>query len=452
VSSLAFDGGVTLVGPITLSGGIHPRPDPWVDVASDGLYTIQPTNTNAPRLMEELNLPPLDPDRISPDPGAEPIAALTFLLELPHCLRIDDLIFLVSDQGSKWPGWNPHAIGHMAGFKKPAPEDDLRPRFRVHVKQIRVDSWVPLLAAEEAFPGWDQVERPKRPWSVTTPGKGEMRTVIEITVYEAADETPWGSDESDEDQFNHAVVEWLSRRLDDALAFLNQYVVILGALRDEWHISSLSRIDLPRDAPWKLRIFPTPKDWTDPSGTLDVHATIRDDLPELRNEQEITYAIEVVHQARRGEAPFFQFVELYQAAEHHLGSGRHDQSVIASCTATEVLINTLFRVLWVCLELDSEKLAGVLKTGFKNQLIDLLPKFLEGGVSLSDEDSPPGRWHAECYKLRNRIVHEGQKATAGEAYDSKVATGDFARWIGQELVADPRTDWVKRFLDFRRVP
>jgi hypothetical protein len=400
--------------------------------------------------MEELNPPLLDPDRILPHPEAEPIAALTFLLELPHCLRIDDLVFLVSDRGGTWRGWNPHAIGHMAGFERAVPEDDLRPRFRVHVKQTRVDRWVPFLAAEEAFPGWDQVERPERPWSTTTRGRGEMRTVIEITIYESADETPLGSDEADEGRFKHTVVEWLSRRLDEALAFLNQYVVILAGLRDEWHISSLSRIDLPRDAPWKLRIFPTPEGWSDPSGTLDVHATIRDDLPELRTEEEVTYAVEVVHQARRGQAPFFQFVELYQAAEHHLGSGRHDQSVIAACTATEVLVNTLFRVLWVCLERDPDKLGGVLKAGFKNQLTDLLPKFLDGAVSLTDEGSPPGRWHSECYKLRNRIVHEGQKATAGEAYDSKISTGDFARWIGQELVADPRTDWIKQFLDFRR--
>lgn len=401
--------------------------------------------------MERLNPPPLDPDRILPDPEAESIAALTFLLELPHCLRIDDLVFLVSDRGGSWPGWNPHAIGHMAGFERPIPEDDLRPRFRVHIKQTRVDGWVPLLAAEEAFPGWDQVDRPERPPGVTTRGKGEMRTTIEITIYEPADRTPLGSDEDDEGRFKHAVIEWLSRRLDEALAFLNQYVVILAGMRDEWHISALSRIDLPRDAPWKLTIFPTPEAWTGPSGTLDVHATIRDDLPGLRTEEEVTYAVELVHQARRGQAPFFQFVELYQAAEHHLGSGRHDQSVIAACTATEVLVNTLFRVLWACLEREPDKLEGVLNAPFKNQLTDLLPKFLGGFAPLTDEGLPPGRWYTECYKLRNRIVHEGQKATAGEAYDSKVATGDFARWIGQELVADPRTDWVKRFLDFRRV-
>lgn len=401
--------------------------------------------------MEELNPPPLDPQRIGPEPGAESIAALTFLLELPHCLRIDDLVFLVSDRGGTWPGWNAHAIGHMAGFERAVPENDLRPRFRVHVKQTRVDGWVPFLAAEEAFPGWDGVERPERPWSVTSRGENELRTAVEITVYESADDTPLGTEEDDQARFEHTVVEWLSRRLDEALAFLNQYVVVLAGLRDEWHISSLSRIDLPRDAPWKLRLFPTPADWNDATGTLDVHATIRDDLPEQRTEQEITYTIDVVHQARRGQAPFFQFVELYQAAEHHLGSGRHDQSVIAACTATEVLVNTLFRVLWVCLERDPGKLAGVLKAPFKNQLTDLLPKFLEGAVSLTDEGSAPGRWHAECYRLRNRIVHEGQKASAGEAYDAKVATGEFARWISRELLPDPRTDSIKHFLDFQRV-
>lgn len=401
--------------------------------------------------IEELNPPPVDPERIDPGPEAEPIAALSFLLELPHCLRIDNLVFLVSDRGGGWAGWNPHAIGHMAGFDRAVPEDDLKPRFRVHIRQTRIDGWVPLHAAEQAFPGWDRVERPERSSDVTSKGKDELRSVIEITTYESAEQTPLGSGESDEARFKHAVIEWLSRRLDETLSFLNQYLVILAGMRDEWHTSALSRIDLPRDVPWKLMILPTPAGWTGPSGTLDVHATIRDDLPEQRTAEEITYAIEAVHQARRGQAPFFQFIELYQAAEHHLGSGRHNQSVIAACTATEVLVNTLFRVLWICLERDLAKLEGILNAPFRNQLTDLLPKFLVGTVDLSDEETPPGRWYGECYKVRNRIVHEGEKATAGEAYDSKVATGDFARWISKELVSDPRTDWIKRFLDFRRV-
>lgn len=402
--------------------------------------------------MEKIRPRKFDPDRISPEPDAEPIAALTFLLELPHCLRIDDLVFLVSDHGGSWPGWNPDAIGYMAGMGRAIPEDGLKPRIRVEVKQTRVDGWVPLLAAEQAFPDWETVERPRHPRGVTARGPRELRTAIQATIYELAAETPLGKGEDDDERFRHDVIEWLSRRLDETLSFLNQYVVILAGLRDEWHISSLSRIDLPRDAPWKLTLFPTPEGWTGPSGTLDVHATIRDDLPEHRTEEEIKYAIEVVHEARAGKVPFFQFVELYQAAEHHLGSGRHDQSVIAACTATEVLVSTIFRVLWVCLERDPDKLDGALNAGFKNQLTDLLPKFLDGDLTLTDDSSPPGRWYVDCYQLRNRIVHEGQKATAGEAYDSKVATGNFARWIGKTLSADPRTDWVKAFLQFEREP
>jgi hypothetical protein len=71
---------------------------------------------------------------------------------------------------------------------------------------------------------------------------------------------------------------------------------------------------------------------------------------------------------------------------------------------------------------------------------------------LTDEDSPPGRWYADCYRLRNQVVHEGRKALAGQAYDSKVATGNFARWIGKALSPDERTDWIKAFLQFERQP
>lgn len=91
--------------------------------------------------MEEITPREFDSDRINPDADSESIATLTFLLELPHCLRIDDLVFLVSDRGGSWPGWSSDAIGHMAGISAPVPEEDLRPRFRVEVKQIRVDGW-----------------------------------------------------------------------------------------------------------------------------------------------------------------------------------------------------------------------------------------------------------------------------------------------------------------------
>jgi hypothetical protein len=79
--------------------------------------------------MEPLTPRDFDPDRIRPDEDAEPIVALSFLLELPHCLRIDDVAFLVSDRGGSWPGWNPDAIGYATGMCMPAPENDLKPKF-----------------------------------------------------------------------------------------------------------------------------------------------------------------------------------------------------------------------------------------------------------------------------------------------------------------------------------
>jgi len=323
--------------------------------------------------MEGITPREFDPNRISPDEDAEPIVALSFLLELPHCLRIDDVAFLVSDRGGTWPGWNPDAIGYATGMSMPAPEDDLKPRFRVEVKQTRVNGWVPLRAAEQAFPDWQMVERPRRPSGATVRGANELRSVVQITIYDLASKTPLAQGQTDAEHFEHEIAEWMSRRLDEALSFLNQYLVILGGMRDEWHISSLSRIDLPRDTPWKLNLFPTPEGWICPSGTVDVHSTLRDDLPAL-------------------------------------------------------------------------------KAPFRNQLTELLPKFLDEALDLEDESLPPGRWYNDCYLLRNRVVHEGQKATAGEAYDSKVATGDFVRWIGKSLSPDPHTEWIRAVSQFQRQP
>ena len=70
-------------------------------------------------------------------------------------------------------------------------------------------------------------------------------------------------------------------------------------------------------------------------------------------------------------------------------------------------------------------------------------------VNIIHEAGPAGGWHRDCYLLRNRIVHKGHKPTSGEAFDSKVATGEFARWIGAVLEGDPRVADVKSFLQAR---
>lgn len=400
--------------------------------------------------MKPITPREFDPGRVGPDANAEVISGLSFLLELPHCLRVDHVIFLISARGGSWRGWNPDAIGRMVRMSAPVPEDDLWPRYRVEITQTRVDGWVPLAAAQQAFPDWEKVEPPPKegPPPPSARGAQELRSVVQLTIYEPVADTPIGQVRPDTERLQHDAAEWLSRRLDEALAFLNQYLVLLGAMHDEWHISSLSRIDLPRDTPWKLDLSPCPDGWTGPTGWVDAHTGIRDDLPEERSQDEVLAAVDAVNRARAGNAPFFQFIELYQAAEHHLGSGRQDQSVISACTATEVLVNTLFRVLWICLERGPESLPGVLRAPFRNQLTELLPKFLEDGVDLTDESLPPGRWYSDCYMLRNKIVHEGWKATAPQAYDCKVATSQFARWIGEKLSPDARTDWVKATLRF----
>jgi hypothetical protein len=97
-------------------------------------------------------------------------------------------------------------------------------------------------------------------------------------------------------------------------------------------------------------------------------------------------------------------------------------------------------------------LEGVLSAPFKNQLTGLLPKYVVGApVDLDDTGISPGRWYAECYMLRNRIVHEGQKASAGEACDAKVATGDFCTLDRPEAPGRPAYGLDQELSRFRRV-
>lgn len=377
-----------------------------------------------------------DPDLIEPKADAEPILTVTFAFELPWSLRIGDISFLVSESSEEWSGWSPDAMGAIAEMP-PLPQGR-QPRYRVEIGQAKVCTGRPLAAAEQSFPQWQGF--PSRAEDQDEEAE-KLRTAVLLSIYCRALETPLVEDEPEED-----TIEWLSRRLDEALAFLNRYLVILGALNDEWHISSISRVDLQRWIPWQLSMKPAPETWQDPSGLLDAHVNWREDLPEERPEQEIMAAVELIHRYNAGEVPFFDWVELYQAAEHHLGSGRNSQAVIFATTAVEVLVNTLFRVVWVLLEKDETRLSGVLECGFKNQLTAHLPRLLDSDLDLSNTESPPGRWHRDCYDLRNDIVHKGRKPSSPEAMDAKLATRAFAGWIGANLKPDPRTDWIKAFL------
>ena len=174
------------------------------------------------------------------------------------------------------------------------------PRFQVELKQGTVDGAVPLVAAESAFPEWKDFERPARSPGVTDRGFGELRTVGLITVYCRLGETPLDSDENDDGAFGPEVGEWLSRRFDETLSFLNQYVVILAALHDGWHISSISRIDLPRDAPWKLDRpqMPGRVPVERSMSTPPCETTMRDDLPDVRPEEDVVDAVNIIHEAR----------------------------------------------------------------------------------------------------------------------------------------------------------
>jgi hypothetical protein len=377
-----------------------------------------------------------DPSLVEPKANAEPILTVTFAFELPWSLRIADVAFLVSEPGDGWPGWSADAMGALAGMP-PLPQGR-QPRYRAEMNQSRVCGSRPLAAAECSFPQWQGF-----PARDTDPNEEVkvLRSAVLLSIYCKAMDTPFADEEP-----QNAIIEWLSRRLDEALEFLNRYMVILGALDDEWHISSISRIDLQRRIPWELSIEPAPEGWHDPSGTLDAHVLWRDDLPEQRPLDEVMAAVELIHSYRAGKVPFFDWIELYQAAEHHLGSGRNSQAVIFSTTAVEVLVNTLFRVVWALLEKDEAELPGVLECGFKNQLKAHLPRLLNTKLDLSDTGSPPGRWHQDCYLLRNDIVHKGRKPSSPEAMDAKLATRAFADWIGANLMPDPRTDWIKAFL------
>jgi hypothetical protein len=380
-----------------------------------------------------------DPERVFPDEGAEPIMTVTFGLELPFSLRMPQLQFVHSQRGPGWGGWGSDEIAHLINLEAKIPEG-FEPHFRIALGQASVNVPAPLTAARLAFPEWDGFEEGGEEGTVEV-----ERTTALVSVYSRALDSPLA--DSDDD----AIGEWFSRRFDDALGLLNDYLVVLAAVDDEWHISRISRADLPRMAPYRMEIRPAGDGARGVTSTLDVHARIRDDLPAERGSQEVSTAVHLIHAYREGRAPFFDWSQHMQAAEHHLGSGRYEQTVIAAATATEVMVNIFFREVWEALALKPDRLAGVLGCPFRNQLVDHLPRFLTEPVDLDDGDRPSGRWFRDCYLLRNHAVHGGYRPSSAEAMDATTATRAFAVWIGASLKDDERTAQIKWILQTRPI-
>ncbi len=389
--------------------------------------------------MREVKPRTPDPDRIFPNPDAEPIMIVTFALELPFSLRMPELQFVHSRRGPGWEGWGADEIAHLIDLDATIP-DGFEPHFRIALGEATVRIPAPLTAARLAFPEWVGFEEAGGEDSMET-----VRTTALVSVYSRALDSPLA------DADDHAIGEWFSRCFDDALGLLNDYLVVLATVDDEWHISRISRADLPRMAPYRVDIRPAREAAAGATSTLDVHARIRDDLPAEREAEEVSTAVHLIHAYREGRAPFFDWSQYMQSAEHHLGSGRYVQTVIAAATATEVMVNIFFREVWEALEMDPGRLDGVLDCGFRNQLSDHLPGFLDQPVDLDDENLPPGRWFQACYLLRNRAVHEGYRPTSAEAMDATSATRSFAAWIGANLKEDRRTIQIKGILQTRPI-
>jgi hypothetical protein len=157
---------------------------------------------------------------------------------------------------------------------------------------------------------------------------------------------------------------------------------------------AISRIDLQRYVSFKVTADPPNGplgEWPNIVKIFDAHPYMREGLTEIRPPQEVAAAAAAVRAYRAGSNPFFAFVELYQSAEHHLGSGRYEQSVIAACTATEVFVNTLFRFVSKAVGGDPNALDSALEAPFRNQLEHHLPKFLKVPMDIKDSDSVAGR-------------------------------------------------------------
>jgi tetratricopeptide (TPR) repeat protein len=154
--------------------------------------------------------------------------------------------------------------------------------------------------------------------------------------------------------------------------------------------------------------------------------------PVAQHVEELNQALELIV----NEAPFIRARQWRVRAERRKYEGDAADSIISYQVAAETMLYELWGLLLLeegIAPQEVEKRRD--EQRFKTLLSSQLAPRLGGSWDLTFERKPVGRYWADLYKLRNRIVHGGHQPHDGDAEKAERAYIDLERFVDERLRA-----------------
>ncbi len=313
-----------------------------------------------------------------------PDQVLVFYFPLPTPLPLSERSFI----------WEP------AGAFDPAPRGDASPRWlSLRFKQFAVDP--PSLIPPDYHHELDELLGEV---SVDLPAPRAIGNFLHTWCVGAA--------ATDGDLEDPAV---LSVAFEACLHYLNRIIRAYVARTGNFRIRPIALEEIHALVLWELRSV---RDLSLAGrGTLFVNENIPIAHESVSFDVEKAIATTVVISEPWREHPFTVYREWLERAKHaRLHEGDREGAIVFLQTATESFLRALFRMTLVDANLTTPSIDSQTARyeNFKALLQSGLPTRLGGRWDLSLVSTPVGRYWADLYQLRNRIVHGASYVTHDE--------------------------------------
>ncbi len=359
---------------------------------------------------------------------ASDVLVFTAYLTLPHTINLDNVtVPLATDAQPPWEGWTQAAAADLLGYELLAP---IRPLARLTFRHAVGGGGSTDEMVDRRFP--DIVDRYlsrrsqwerhlKRPLARLR-WQRKLTTAAAVALLRPV--TDLDSRSVDENQL-----------IDDACRTLSDYCTALGAVSNDPLLGDLALADVQTPVPVTWYVATAGGGVRSGGRThVSIHAWDAGIFAQSLTPNVLQETGRLFRRGREDADPTYPVRELRHEAQREALRGRRDSALILYTSSVEVLVDTCLQRTWGALGQPAVDLQPLLDEQNLPQRLDVLV-----GRLLTWQQSLPGArddWIAACYRLRNRVIHEGYLPDSAEETAAMDATYALTGAIGAAIGAD----------------
>lgn len=223
----------------------------------------------------------------------------------------------------------------------------------------------------------------------------------------------------------------LSDIFDDLLTLLNTVLRAYILVRNDLSVHPIAREHLEPIA--LVRHVPV-SNWSEAEEFLFVvHPNVPAEEPRLDAAEE-ERVVAFTYGLLDSENPFFLSEELMFSARRSLRTGGYREAVFYAQSSVETMLTVLLEQL---LRLEGKSDVEITNLRERTPFLSLvkreLPMRLGGRWDYTDPATVIGKWYADTYELRNRVVHGGFRPTYPEAGAAVTSAREFRVFVAERL-------------------